>query len=50
MLYPKASERHRDLVVRIAGLNARFIELSANEQAKIINRTKYASGEAPDII
>tara|TARA_B100000609_G_scaffold195746_1_gene190162 strand:- start:471 stop:656 length:186 start_codon:yes stop_codon:yes gene_type:complete len=40
----KHPEHHRDLVVRIAGLNARFIELSANEQAEIISRAKYAPG------
>ncbi len=34
----------QDLVVRIAGLNARFVELSALEQQEIIRRAEYAAG------
>lgn len=34
---------YKDLVVRIAGLNARFIELSQAEQDEIIRRAKLAS-------
>ena len=30
----------QDLVVRIAGLNARFVELSAKEQDEIIRRAE----------
>lgn len=33
-------ERYRDLVVRIAGLNARFVELSRVEQDEIIRRAE----------
>ncbi len=35
-------ERYQDLVVRIAGLNARFIELSIREQDEIIRRAELA--------
>ena len=35
-------QAHRDLVVRIAGLNARFVELSAIEQSEIIGRAETA--------
>ena len=38
-------DRYRDLVVRVAGLNARFVELSAAEQEELIRRAEAASGE-----
>ena len=34
--------RHRDLVVRIAGFNARFIDLAAAEQQELIDRAEAA--------
>ncbi|MDA3960335.1 MAG: hypothetical protein PF961_06070 [Planctomycetota bacterium] len=34
-------ERHRDLLVRIAGFNARFVELSALEQQEIVARAEH---------
>ena len=37
-------DRYRDLVVRVAGLNARFVELSAVEQEELIRRAEAASG------
>lgn len=37
-------ERHRNLVVRIAGLNARFIELAALEQDELILRADAVAG------
>jgi formate C-acetyltransferase len=37
-------ERYRDLVVRIAGLNARFVELSPVEQDELIRRADLAAG------
>jgi formate C-acetyltransferase len=37
-------DRYRDLVVRVAGLNARFVELSATEQQELIRRAEAASG------
>jgi len=36
--------RHRDLVVRVAGLNARFVELSPAEQEEILRRAEQAAG------
>ena len=36
-------DRYRDLVVRIAGLNARFVELSALEQEELIQRAEAVS-------
>jgi len=36
----KHPERYRDLVVRIAGLNARFVELSELEQDELIRRAE----------
>jgi len=37
----KAHPKHfRDLVVRIAGLNARFVELSEREQDEMIRRAE----------
>jgi pyruvate-formate lyase len=36
-------ERHRDLVVRIAGLSARFIDLSPVEQDELIERAEAAA-------
>jgi pyruvate-formate lyase len=36
-------ERHRDLVVRVAGFSARFVELSALEQAALIERAEAAA-------
>ncbi len=39
-------DSHRDLVVRVAGLNARFVELSALEQEELINRAEAASSES----
>ena len=38
-------DRYRDLVVRVAGLNARFVELSRLEQEELIRRAKAASGQ-----
>jgi pyruvate-formate lyase len=38
----KHPERFRDLVVRVAGLSARFIELSNLEQAELIRRAEAA--------
>ncbi len=40
-------QRFADLVVRIAGLNARFIELSAAEQDELIRRAEEAEAGAP---
>lgn len=37
-------ERYRDLVVRVAGLNARFVELSEAEQNELIRRAETARG------
>lgn len=37
-------ERFRDLVVRVAGLNARFVELSRLEQEELIRRAELAQG------
>jgi formate C-acetyltransferase len=34
-------ERHRDLVVRVAGYSAMFVELSRAIQDDIINRTEH---------
>ena len=34
-------ERHRDLVVRVAGYSALFVELSRTLQDDIINRTEH---------
>ena len=34
-------ENHRDLVVRVAGYSAMFVELSAGIQNDIINRTEH---------
>ena len=39
-------ERYGDLVVRIAGLNARFVELSAAEQDELIARAEAAEAGA----
>jgi formate C-acetyltransferase len=35
-------ERHRDLVVRMAGLSARFVELSRIEQEELVERARCA--------
>ena len=35
-------DKHSDIVVRIAGFNARFCELSALEQDEIIKRAEEA--------
>ena len=40
----KAPERHRNLMVRVAGYSAYFTELSANVQDEIIMRTEFTSG------
>ena len=37
----KEPEHHRDLVVRVAGYSAYFVELSRNTQEEIIDRTEY---------
>ncbi len=37
-------ERHKNLMVRVAGYSAYFTELSANVQDEIILRTEFASG------
>jgi formate C-acetyltransferase len=37
----KEPEHHRDLVVRVAGYSAYFVELSRNTQEEIIGRTEY---------
>ena len=37
----KEPENHRDLVVRVAGYSAYFVELSKNTQEEIIDRTEY---------
>lgn len=37
-------ESHRDLVVRVAGLSARFVELSDLEQRELIARAEQAAG------
>jgi len=37
----KEPEYHRDLVVRVAGYSAYFVELSRNTQKEIIERTEY---------
>ena len=42
----KSPERFRDLVVRIAGLNARFVELSALEQQEVIRRAESCESVA----
>lgn len=38
--------RYRDLVVRVAGLNARFVELSPAEQQELIDRAEQAASTA----
>jgi len=44
----KAHPKHfRDLVVRIAGLNARFVELSELEQDEMIRRAEAAGRDDP---
>ena len=40
----KEPERHRNLMVRVAGYSAYFTELSPNVQDEIIQRTEFASG------
>ena len=40
-------QRFADLVVRVAGLNARFVELSAAEQDELIRRAEEAEAGAP---
>ena len=40
-------ERYRDLVVRVAGFNARFVDLSAVEQEEIIRRAELAVPDQP---
>jgi formate C-acetyltransferase len=40
-------DRHRNLVVRVAGLNARFVELSPEEQRELIGRAEAASALQP---
>ena len=37
----KHPERHKDLVVRVAGYSAMFVELSKAIQDDIINRTEH---------
>ena len=37
-------EKHRDIVVKVAGLNARFVELSELEQEKMIARAEALGG------
>ncbi|MFW5870791.1 MAG: glycine radical domain-containing protein, partial [Candidatus Sumerlaeota bacterium] len=37
-------EKHRDIVVRVAGLNARFVELSDLEQEELIARAEALDG------
>lgn len=37
----KEPKNHRDLVVRVAGYSAYFVELSKNTQEEIIDRTEY---------
>jgi formate C-acetyltransferase len=39
-------ERHRDLVVRVAGLNARFVELAPLEQNELLRRAERAAVQA----
>ena len=41
-------ERHKNLMVRVAGYSAYFTELSANVQDEIILRTEFARLTAPD--
>ena len=38
----KEPEKYRDLVVRIAGYSAYFVDLSPDQQAEIIARTEEA--------
>lgn len=40
----KHPERHRNLMVRVAGYSAYFTELSSNVQDEIIQRTEFTSG------
>ncbi len=40
----KEPEKYRDLVVRIAGYSAYFVDLSPDQQAEIIARTEEAAG------
>jgi pyruvate formate-lyase/glycerol dehydratase family glycyl radical enzyme len=40
----KEPERHRNLMVRVAGYSAYFTELSSNVQDEIIMRTEFTSG------
>ncbi|TFG71416.1 MAG: hypothetical protein E4H27_04670 [Anaerolineales bacterium] len=37
-------ENHGDLLVRVAGFNARFVDLSKQEQEEILNRAEVATG------
>ena len=37
--------RHRDLLVRISGYNAYFVELNRNMQLELIDRTEHGLGE-----
>jgi formate C-acetyltransferase len=39
----KDPDKYRDLVVRVAGLNARYVELSSEEQEELIRRAQAAS-------
>jgi pyruvate-formate lyase len=39
----KDPEKYRDLVVRIAGYSAYFVDLSPSQQAEIIARTEEAA-------
>jgi len=34
-------EKHRNLIVRVGGFSARFVELPPEVQADLINRTLY---------
>jgi len=37
-------ERHRDLMVRVGGFSARFVNLGPDTQDEIIKRKRYAAG------
>ena len=39
----KHPERYQDLMIRVAGFTARWVELGPSEQEEIIKRTEYES-------
>jgi len=39
-------ERHRNLMVKVAGYSARFVDLGPEEQAEIVGRSQQRLGQA----